>query len=110
MKNRLFKGYKRNDYKPADKVRLDIIRKECQKAVGTARLTYVTNNMGNRLNNPNSDQKIYWKIINKYKVPPLLINNMFILNCKEKAKLFIDFFSQNVNLLLVTVFCPILIT
>ena len=28
------------------------------------------------------------------KIPPLLVNNMFILNCWEKAKLFNDFFSQ----------------
>ena len=28
------------------------------------------------------------------KIPPLLVNNLFILNCKEKAKLFTDFFSQ----------------
>ena len=32
------------------------------------------------------------------KIPPLLINNMFILNSREKPKLFTDFF------------CPILIT
>ena len=28
------------------------------------------------------------------KIPPLLINNVFILNCREKAKLFTSFFSQ----------------
>ena len=28
------------------------------------------------------------------KIPPLLVNNLFILNCREKAKLFTDFFSQ----------------
>ena len=28
------------------------------------------------------------------KIPPLLINNQFILDCREKAKLFNDFFSQ----------------
>ena len=57
--------------------------------------------MGNKLNNPNTTQKSYWKIINKVmnkckapKIPPLLINNVFILNCREKAKLFTDFFSQ----------------
>ena len=32
-KNRLFKNYKRNGYKPEDKVRLDNFRKECQGAV-----------------------------------------------------------------------------
>ena len=28
------------------------------------------------------------------KIPPLLVNNMFILNCREKAKLFNDLFSN----------------
>ena len=57
--------------------------------------------MGNRLNNPNTNQILYWKIINKVmnkckapKIPPLHINNMFILNVRGKAKLFTDFFSQ----------------
>ena len=27
------------------------------------------------------------------KIPPLLVNNLFILNCREKANLFTDFFS-----------------
>ena len=28
------------------------------------------------------------------KIPPILVNNVFILNCKEKAKYFNDFFSK----------------
>ena len=28
------------------------------------------------------------------KVPPILVNNLFILNCKDKARYFNDFFSQ----------------
>ena len=27
-------------------------------------------------------------------IPPLLVNNLFILNCREKARYFNDFFSQ----------------
>ena len=56
--------------------------------------------MGNKVNNPGTSQKSYWKIINRVmnkcrapKIPPL-INNQFILNCSEKAKHFNDFFSQ----------------
>ena len=99
-KNSIFKNYKRHGYKLEDKVRLDNFRNECQEAVTTAKLTYLTN-LGNKLNNPNTNQKSYWKIINKVmnkckapKIPPLLINNMFILKCRDKAKLFPDFFSQ----------------
>ena len=59
-----------------------------------AKLTYLAN-MGNKLNNTNTSQKSYWKIINKApKIPPLFVNNLFILNCIEKGKPFTDFFSQ----------------
>ena len=71
-----------------------------QEAVEIAKFDYLTN-MGNKLNNPNTSQKSHWEIINKMinkskdpKLPPLLVNNMFIFNCREKAKLFTDFFSQ----------------
>ena len=56
--------------------------------------------MGNKVNNPGTSQKSYWEIINrvmnKCRTPkiPLLINTRFILDCREKAKLFHDFFSQ----------------
>ena len=43
--------------------------------------------------------KSYWNVINsgmnKYrapKIPPLLVNNVFIMNCREKAKILNDFF------------------
>ena len=97
-KNRLFKNYKRHGYKLEDKVRLDNFRKECQEAVETEKFIYLRN-MGEKLNNLNTSQKSYWKIINKVmnkckapKIPPLL--NTFILNYREKAKLLTDFFSQ----------------
>ena len=99
-KNRLFKNYEKHRYKEEDKVRLEVFRIECQKAVETAKLSYLTN-MGNKVNNPGTSQKSYWKIVNRVmntcrapKIPPLLINNRFILDCREKAKLFNDFITQ----------------
>ena len=57
--------------------------------------------MGNKVNDPGTSQKSYWKIINRVmnncrapKIPPLLINNRFILDCRERAKHFNDIFSQ----------------
>ena len=99
-KNRLFKNYKRHGYKAEDKVRIDRFRIECQQAVETAKLSYLTN-LGNKVNSPGTSQKSYWKIINRVmnkcrapKIPPLLVNNLFILNCREKARFFNDYFSQ----------------
>ena len=99
-KNRLFKNYKKHRYKEEDKVRLESFRIECHKAVETAKSSYLKN-MGNKPNEPGISQKSYWKIINRVmnkcrspKIPPLLINNQFILDCRDKAKLFNDFFSE----------------
>ena len=99
-KNSLFKNYKKHRYKEQDKVRLEIFRIECQKAVETAKLSYLMN-MGNKVNDPGTSQKSYWKIINRVinkcrapKIITILINNRFILDCREKAKRFNDFYSQ----------------
>ena len=93
-KNRLFKNYKKRRYKNEDKVRFVAFRIECQKAVEAAKLSYLTN-MGNKVNDSGTSQRSYWKIINRVmnkcrapKIPPILINNQFILNCSEKAKHF----------------------
>ena len=105
-KNRLFKNYKKHRYKNEDKVRLDAFRIECQKAVEAAKFSYLTN-MGNKVNDHGTSQKSYWKIINRVmnkcrapKMPPIFINNQFILNCSEKAKHFNDFFSQQCKLII----------
>ena len=98
-KNRRFRNYKRHGFKAEDKFRLDAFRIECQQAVETAKLSYLTN-LGNKVNNPGISPKSYWKIINRVmnkcrapKIPPLLVNNLFILNCREKARYFNDYYS-----------------
>ena len=77
-KNRLFKNYKKHRYKVEDKVKFEVFRKECQKAVESAKFSYLTN-MGNKLNDPGTSTKSYWKIINRVmnkcrapKIPPFL--------------------------------------
>ena len=99
-KNRLFNNYKRHGYQTEDKFRLDAFRIECQQAVETAKLSYLTE-LGNKVNNPSASQKSYWKIIKRVmnkcratKIPPLLVNNLFILNCREKARYFNDYLPQ----------------
>ena len=99
-KNKFYKNCKRHGYKAEDNVRLDAFRIECQQAVEMAKLSYLAN-FGDKLNNPNTSQKSYWKIINRVmnkcrapKIPPLLVNNLFILNCTEKEKYYNDFFLQ----------------
>ena len=93
-KNRLYKNYKRHGYKEDDRERLENFRTECNEAIEEAKLLYL-NNLGKRLNDPDTTPKNYWKIIHRVmnksrapKIPPLLHMGNFVLNCKEKAKLF----------------------
>ena len=74
---------------------LDSFRSECQQEVESAKLSYLTN-LGS-----NTSQDIYWKIINKVmnkcrtpKIPPLLVNNLFVMTSRDKARYFNDFFSK----------------
>ena len=95
--NRLFKNDERHGYRADDKVRLDAFRLECQQAVENSKLSNLT---------ANTTQKSYWKIIHRVmnkcrapKIPPLLVNNLYVLSCIEKAKLFHDFFSHQCKLI-----------
>ena len=97
-KNRLYKSYKRHGYKDEDKARLDAFRSECQQEVENAKLSYLKN-LGNKANDPNTSQNMYWKIVNKVmnkcrapKIPPLLVNNLFVMISRAKARYFNDFF------------------
>ena len=77
---------------------VDRFRDECFSAINTAKISYLTD-LGRKLNNPETGPKAYWKVLNKLlnkcnipKIPPLLSNNKFIINCKEKARMFNDYF------------------
>jgi len=78
------------------------------------KLSYLAN-LGNKVNNPDTSQKSYWKIINRVmnkcrapKIPPILVNNLFILNCREKAQYFNDYFSKQCNPVINNSVLPIL--
>ena len=115
----MFKNYKRHGHKVTDKNRVDNFRKECEMAIDKSKEDYLKK-LGDKLINPNTSQKSYCKIINRVmnkckatKIPPLLKNSRFIINCKAKADEFIAFFHNNANPKLMVVFCcisPILLT
>ena len=99
-KNKAFKRYKKNGYKNEDKEIVDRLRNECQEAIVNAKENYLKN-LGSKLVDPTTGQKSYWKILNKFlnkckipKIPPLLVDDKYITNCKEKASIFNDFFSS----------------
>ena len=98
--NKLFKKYKKNGYKDEDKVKVDHIRNVCQESIVTAKEQYLRD-LGAKLADPTTGQKSYWKILNKFlnkckipRIPPLLVHDQFITDCKEKATIFNNFFSS----------------
>ena len=93
-KNRLFNNYKRHGYKAQDKIRLDAFRIECQQAVETAKLYYLTN-LGHKVNDPVTSQKSYWKIINRVmnkcrapKIPPSSCKQFIYSELQRKSSIF----------------------
>ena len=106
QQQRLYRNYKRHGFKVEDKVRVDKFRDECNLAIQNAKQVYL-NKLGNKLSDPKSCQKAYWKIINRVmnrckapKIPPLLVNNIFKVNAKDKAQEFITYFSKQCKPLL----------
>ena len=104
-KNRFYQSYKRHGYKEDDRLRLETFCKECHSAGESAKLSYLSN-LGNKLNDPGTSQKSYWKIIHRVmnkcrapRIPPLLLGNTIILDFSEKAKIFNEFFSQQCTLI-----------
>ena len=102
---RLFKNFKRHGYKIEDKTRVDAFSEECKLAIAVAKKIFI-NKSGSALADPNTAKKAYWKIVNKLMnkckspiIPPILVNNKFIINCKDKAILFAEFFSQQCKLI-----------
>ena len=97
--SKLFKNYKNSGYNEDQKKKLDDFRAVCTEAIRKTKNTYLKT-QGNKLADPKLARKTYWKIINKFlnkckipRIPPLFVNSNFVLNCKEKAKIFNDFFA-----------------
>ena len=96
--NRLYKKYKRNGFNEDDKLALEVYRSECAKYIETSKQNHL-HDLGNKLANKCTGQKTYWKIVNNFlnkskipRIPPLLVDNKFVINCKEKASLFNNYF------------------
>ena len=90
-KNRLYKNYKRHGYKDDNKARLVTFCGECQQAVENVKSTYLTN-LGNKVNDPNTSQKSYWKIINR------VMNKCRTPKIPKKQKKSITFFRTSIGL------------
>ena len=94
---KFYKKYRLNGFK-ADKVTVDRIREECFQAIKTSKENYLKS-LGDKLIDKTTGPKTYWSIINSLlnkctipRIPPLLVADNVIIDYKEKAKLFNDYF------------------
>ena len=97
-KNLAYKNFVKNG-QPPDKVEgIQNMISRGSKLIEDARQKYLTN-IGRTLSNPNTGRKTYWslinKILNKAKIPiipPLLENDILVLDFSAKAQIFNDYF------------------
>ena len=105
-KDKHYRNYKKHGYREEDKTTLEVLRTECKESIEAAKKAYLEK-LANSLNDPTTTPKNYWKIIYRVmnktrapKIPPILDKGTFIISCKEKAKLFNDFFSKQCTLII----------
>ena len=105
-KDKHYRNYKKHGYREEDKATLEALRTECKESIETAKKLYLKK-LADSLNDATTTPKSYWKIIYRImnktrapKIPPLLDGGTFIINCKDKAKLFNDFFSKQCTLII----------
>ena len=96
--NKQYKKFRKNGYKNEDKIVLNNLKTECSKAIQNAKEKFLKD-QGEKLSNPTTGQKTYWKILNGFlnkckipRIPPLFVENKFITDCKERASIFNYFF------------------
>ena len=99
-----------------DKIRLDNFRSECVTDIKVAKENYMKS-LGCKLAEKTITQKTYWKILKNFmnksrapRVPPLKVNDKFVVDCKDKARLFNEFFADqckpNINESVLPEFTP----
>ena len=95
---KFYKKYRLNGFKADDAVIVDRIREQCFQAIKTSKEDYLKS-LGDKLIDKTTGPKPFWGIINSLlnkckipRIPPLLVADEIIIDCKEKAKLFNDYF------------------
>ena len=94
----LYRNYRLNGFKVEDMIMVDKQRGDCYQAIKISKDNYLKS-LGDKLINKTTGAKTYWKIINNLlnkckipRIPPLLVAEKIITDCKEKVKLFNDYF------------------
>ena len=110
--HRKYKRFVRRGCIPTEKTQIDELRNEYSKLVQTEKDKYLKK-LGSEVSNPQTSQKKYWsalkKLLNKNistVIPPILYENVFITDIKEKCILFNNYFKNQCRILNTTSVLP----
>ena len=102
---KVYKKYRLNGFKDEDKIVVDRLRDECFQAIHASKENYLKS-LGNKLVDKATGPKAYWNIINSLlnkckipRIPPLLVADKIITDCKVKVKLFNEYFLDQCKLI-----------
>ena len=102
---RSYKRFARRGFPPAEKARVDTLKKEYTTMITAAKDSYLRR-LGLEVSDPRTGQKKYWtalkKLINKSVstvIPPILYNNVFVTDAHEKCVIFNNYFKNQCTLL-----------
>ena len=104
-KAKVYRQYVKNDYTINDKINLQNLASYSTRLINDAKTRYLSG-LGEKLNELQIGCKAYWSILNKFinkkkipLIPPISINNNFITDVSEKARLFNIFFATQCTLI-----------
>ena len=94
QKNRVHSKYISGGRSQNDEINLHKATMFISNIISTSKNSYFTN-LGKRLNDPNTNSKTYWSILNFFldkikipEIPPLLVNGIFETDFRKKACIF----------------------
>ena len=99
-KNKLYKKYIRNGRFESDFIFIENLISEINDLISHTKTLYYEN-LAKKLNNPLLQAKTYWSILKTFYndkkiplIPPLLINDKFVIDIRSKANIFNKFFAD----------------
>ena len=109
--NRVYKNWIRRGRNTDELANVRKVRNATNRLIRKAKQTYYTK-LGEKLCDPATGQKQFWaafkKLANKKSVtniPPIIVNDRYISNCKQKADILMTFSLANAILSTTVVFC-----
>ena len=110
-----FKVFLRNGCRANEKIRIDEMKQEYTSIVENDKERYFSS-LGSSLSNPSTGPKKYWSALKKIMrtnittvIPPILKNNIFITDIKEKCVIFNEYFREQCKTIVNSSILPALV-